>query len=117
MPANDANKKAANLSARDHFMDFFTPLFDNRKVVHAAYIRVKDFSDMLDTFSSKQCDELNISFGFMKAITPDDWNCFHLIFRGHKSGSDTFADSIFSTYDGEDGYSGPKPGCPPLKCR
>jgi hypothetical protein len=128
MPSDDPGRIMEHDNLRKHFVDSFMPLFDN-KIVHGAYIRVDDFfiagqkisnlSAMLDKLELEEyCDELNISFGFMKAITADDWNCFHLIFRGQNTVNNILSRSIFSTYEfsEEHGYTGPRPGCPPFSC-
>ncbi len=79
------------------------------KLVPGFYVKISTFLDVLRKIGGD--NRLDISFGFMPSQAADsvDWNCIHLIFR--KSNTSTI---LFSTYDGEPGYSGPKPGCPPL---
>lgn len=101
-------------SLKSHFRNTFRPLFNNKKIVYGAYISVGDFLDALKVFENEGCDVLKTTFGFMKAINFKDWNCFHLIFRGVNSSTNTQSTSIFCTHDGEKGYSGIKPSTPPF---
>jgi hypothetical protein len=99
---------------RKRFQNRFRVLFSNQKIVHGLYIRLSTLSEMLTEFSNEMLTHINISFGFMKAVDEDDWNCFHLIFQGFNPENNTQSTNTYSTFDGVPGYSGPKPGCPPF---
>lgn len=99
---------------RKRFQNRFKVLFSNQKIVHGLYIRLSTLSQMLTEFSNEMLTQIHISFGFMKAVDDDDWNCFHLIFEGFNPEANTQSTNTYSTFDGIPGYSGPKPGCPPF---
>lgn len=116
----NANPMLASEIATDHrrfrrrFKNRFRMQFANQKIVHGMYIKLAALRAMLTELSAEQMTHLRISFGFMEAITPDDWNCIHVIFRGFNPDTNVTSTNTWSTFDGIPGYSGPKPGCPPF---
>ncbi len=115
LPSEHSDRINENKNSRKQFIDFFEMLYRHKKIVHGAYIRVHDFLEALQALENEGCDELKITFGFLKGMTAKDWNCFHMIFRGINSASaDTLSQSIFSTFDGDTAFSAVKVGTPPF---
>jgi hypothetical protein len=111
--AGDGNGKSG------FFKSTFTGLHGTDNFISGAYIKIPVFLQRLTDFENDNCNRLQISFWFMSPVpdpgrtVPNNLNCFHLIFHGMKS-NDALSAKIFSTYDNEPGYSGPKPSTPPF---
>jgi hypothetical protein len=99
------------------FSDVFSRVYGQNKFVTAAFIRFQDFKEKLTLLNPTSLPPNNhklvFDLGFMKSKDNDPFlpkfQCFHLVFR-----SDSGLSPIFSTFDGDTNYSGPKPGSPPL---
>jgi len=121
---------SASAGQKSSYVKTFDGIHGKHNHIAGCYIRLEQGNykhgkntilSVLDVYQNEGCDLLDISFGFMK---PDDkapegtdvgLTCFHMIFTGKKSDDPTFsASQIFSTFDNDSGYSGPKPACPPF---
>lgn len=99
----------------NNFKVVFNDIHDNGKFVVAAFIRIDEFMAKLDLLNPATPPvnnrELAFSLGFMKSVDGDpilpNFQCFHVIFTSDSG-------LTFSTFDGDQSYSGPKPGSPPL---
>jgi hypothetical protein len=111
---NNIETKAQLNKMRSHFKETFKPLYDNHLIIFGTYMRLEKVLDDLIILENQGCDKLRITYGFMKAVSPNDYNCFHLIFRGVNSETNTLSTSIFSTFDGMDSQNEPKLSCPPF---
>lgn len=97
------------------FKEVFNSIHGNGKFVVAAFIKIEDFLTKLDLLNpaTPQVNnrELAFSLGFMESVDGDpvlpNFKCFHVIFKSDSG-------LTFSTFDGDQFYSGPKPGSPPL---
>ncbi len=120
-----------------HFRNEFNVIYGVNEYARGTFMRIKQANyaqgnntihKVLDAFEQDGCDLFTISFGFMepdkseRVAKPEETGgkgliCYHMIFKGKKSKQPSFTSRhLFSTYDNEKGYSGPKPVCPPHAC-
>ncbi len=94
------------------FSDTFEKIYGVKKFVTDAFISFSDLIFCLTKLEMEGADSVSIDWGFRKAHPQDDFmkdfQCLHLIFKGNKG------NLVFSTFDGDIAYSGPKPGKPPF---
>ncbi len=121
--SNNNSQKQANKDNSARFKKSLSPHLSEPNFNFGLYIRLSDFLAKLNDLDSQSVKGLDITMGFIKAETMEEWNCLHLIFRRSKG----TADILFSTYDGykwrapnavtKRGASelgGPKLGTPPF---
>ncbi len=121
---NNNSQKQANKDNSARFKKSLSPQpLSEPNFNFGLYIRLSDFLAKLNALESQSVKGLDITMGFIKAETTEEWNCLHLIFRRSKGA----ADILFSTYDGYKWRSphavtkrgasvlgGPKLGTPPF---
>jgi hypothetical protein len=94
------------------FSETFTKIYGVKKFVTDAFITFSELIFCLTKLEIEGADKVSIEWGFRKSHPNDDFmkdfQCLHLIFKGNKG------KLVFSTFDGELAYSGPKPGRPPI---
>lgn len=118
--ANPALTMASNKEARQLFKTTFGFIHGKNKFVTGTYIRVGALLEKLADLKQEDGTHLQTTLAFLEPA-PDpltdnqnDLKCFHLVFRGLKADGLTLSGRVYSTYDHEEGYSGPKPSCPPF---
>lgn len=94
------------------FSETFSKIYGTKKFVTDAFITFSELIFCLTKLEIVGADKVIIDWGFRKSHPADelmkDFQCLHLIFKGNKG------KLVFSTFDGDEGYSGPKPGRPPI---
>lgn len=110
----------------NNFRNKFDGIHGEGKYINGCYLKLDGDTggdtgiglyNLLDILEGAGSDIMDIRFGFMnpEGFTSDvvdvGLTCFHMIFSGRNSND---ASRIFSTFDNDSGYSGPKPACPPF---
>ncbi|GAB3038086.1 hypothetical protein [Spirosoma pulveris] len=106
--------------ARQLFKSIFGFIHGRGKFIWGAYMRINVLLAILAELKEEGCMNVQTTLAYLEpAPEPTtgnqaDLKCFHLVFRGVKPDGLTKSAKVYSTYDQVEGYSGPKPSCPPF---